>query len=58
MVLLVIDTQKGITNSNLFEFEKITGNIRTLIEKARQNSVEVVYVQHDDGPQPRYRNSE
>lgn len=50
MVLLVIDTQKGITNSNLFEFEKITGNIRTLIEKARQNNVEVVYVQHDDGP--------
>ncbi|MBQ5536296.1 MAG: cysteine hydrolase [Treponema sp.] len=49
MVLLVIDTQKGITDARLFAFEKIRDNIRTLIEKARESGVEVVFVQHDDG---------
>ncbi len=48
-VLLVIDTQKGITDSRLFEFEKVTRNIKSLIQKARKNGVEVIFVQHDDG---------
>ncbi|WP_191013725.1 isochorismatase family protein [Treponema zioleckii] len=49
-VLLVIDTQKGITDSRLFEFEKLVKNIKILIDAARKNSVEVIFVQHDDGP--------
>ena len=48
-VLLVIDTQKGITNSRLFAFERVKSNIKTLINTARKNAVEVIFVQHDDG---------
>lgn len=50
MILLVIDTQKGITDERLYHFEALKGNIRTLISTARKHHVEVVYVRHDDGP--------
>lgn len=50
MILLVIDTQKGITDDRLYHFEALRENIKTLISTARQNHVEVVYVRHDDGP--------
>ncbi len=50
MVLLVIDTQKGITNENLFYYDVMVKNITTLIDEARNFGVEVVYVRHDDGP--------
>lgn len=50
MVLLVVDTQKGITDERMFEFERFKRNIRTLISEARKNGVEVIYVRHDDGP--------
>lgn len=50
MILLVVDTQKGITDERLFAFEKVEKNIRLLIETARRSHVEVVFVQHDDGP--------
>lgn len=50
MTLLVIDTQKGITDSRLYGFEKLRSNIKALIAAARENGVEVIYVRHDDGP--------
>lgn len=50
MILLVVDTQKGITDERLYEFEKVRSNIQTLLAEARKNRVEVVYVRHDDGP--------
>ena len=50
MVLLVIDTQKGITDDRLFEFERLKKNIKELIALARENGKEVIFVQHDDGP--------
>ena len=50
MVLLVIDTQKGITDERLYEFEKVTKNIKELIDLARANHKKVIFVQHDDGP--------
>lgn len=50
MTLLVIDTQKGITDSRLYGFEQLRSNIKALIARARENGVEVVYVRHDDGP--------
>ena len=50
MILLVVDVQKGIMNSRLYEFEKVRNNIKQLISCARENDVEVVYVKHDDGP--------
>ena len=50
MVLLVVDTQKGCFDERLYAFETVRENIKQLITAARENSVEVVYVQHDDGP--------
>lgn len=49
MVLLVIDTQKLITNERLFEFNRFVTNVKELISKARENNIEVIYVRHDDG---------
>jgi RimJ/RimL family protein N-acetyltransferase/nicotinamidase-related amidase len=50
MVLLVIDTQKGITDDRLFGFNELEENIKTLIKTSREFGVEVIYVRHDDGP--------
>lgn len=49
MVLLVIDTQKLITNDKLFKFHRFVSNLKELIMKARENNLEVIYVRHDDG---------
>ncbi|SDA54781.1 Nicotinamidase-related amidase [Butyrivibrio sp. INlla18] len=50
MKLLVIDIQKGIIDERLYAFESFISNTKKIIETARQNNVEVIYVQHDDGP--------
>ena len=50
MILLVVDTQKGCFDERLYAFETVRNNIKQLITTARENNVEVVYVQHDDGP--------
>ena len=49
MVLLVVDTQKAITNSDLYQFELFEANVKALIHKARQNDIEIIFVRHDDG---------
>lgn len=49
MVLLVVDTQKGITNNKLFKFELFESHVKELIEKARQNNIEIIFIRHDDG---------
>ncbi|WP_411680990.1 cysteine hydrolase family protein [Clostridium thailandense] len=49
MVLLVIDTQKLITNEKLHEFDMFVSNIKRIIHQARENNIEVIYVRHDDG---------
>lgn len=49
MVLLVIDTQKLITNEKLYEFDLFLSNVKELINNARENNIEVIYVRHDDG---------
>lgn len=50
MILLVVDTQKGCFNEDLYAFDTVRNNIKQLITTARENHIEVVYVQHDDGP--------
>ena len=50
MVLLVVDTQKGIVDERLYAFEKFVSNVKELIRTAREHEIEVIYVQHDDGP--------
>ncbi len=49
MVLLVIDTQKLITNKKLYEFDMFVSNVKEIINEARKNGIEVIYVRHDDG---------
>ena len=50
MKLLVIDIQKGITDSRLFNFDAFIDNTIRVIKAARDNQIEVIYFQHDDGP--------
>lgn len=49
MVLLVVDTQKAITNNRLYQFDLFVSNVKKLIKKARDNGIEVIFVRHDDG---------
>ena len=49
MVLLVVDTQKLITNASLYNFTMFVSNVKKLIKAARENKVEVIYIRHDDG---------
>ena len=50
MVLLVIDVQKGITDERLYDFSGFIRNTKKIIDAARENDIEVIYIQHDDGP--------
>ena len=50
MVLLVVDTQKGIVDERLYAFKKFVRNIKSLLQVAREQGIEVIFVQHDDGP--------
>lgn len=49
MVLLVVDTQKLITNAGLYNFDEFVYNMKELIRSARENNIEIIYVRHDDG---------
>ena len=49
MILLIVDTQNSIMTNDLYEFEIFVYRIKTLIKEARNNSIEVIYVRHDDG---------
>ncbi|MGO1043070.1 isochorismatase family protein [Clostridioides difficile] len=49
MVLLIVDTQKLITNEKLYKFHEFVANVESLIDTARKNNIEVIYVRHDDG---------
>ncbi len=48
MVLLVVDTQKLITNPELYGFELFKENVKRLISAAREGGAEVIYVRHED----------
>lgn len=48
MVLLVVDTQRLITNKGLYEFELFKENVKRLISAAREGGREVIYVRHED----------
>lgn len=50
MIVLVIDIQKGITDDRLYNYETFLESTKRVIDTARKNNVEVIYVQHDDGP--------
>lgn len=50
MTLLIIDTQKLITTPALWQYDLFVNNVKALLQSARENQVEIVYVRHDDGP--------
>ena len=49
MKLIVIDMQKALLDDELYNLNGLLENISKLIETARENRVEVIYVQHDAG---------
>ena len=50
MILLVIDMQKGLVDEELYAYDTFTERTAQLVDAARKNDVEVVFVQHDAGP--------
>lgn len=50
MTVLAIDIQKGITNERLYDFDGFIKNTNEVLETARKNHIEIIYIQHDDGP--------
>ena len=49
--LLVVDMQNGVV-SEAFEVDRVIDNITTLVERARSNSVPVIWIQHSDEEMP------
>ena len=50
MILLVIDMQKGLVDEDLYAFDTFMERTARLVDSARKNNVEVIFVQHDAGP--------
>ena len=49
MKLIVIDMQKALMDDELYNFYGLVESITKIIREARENRVEVIYVQHDAG---------
>ena len=49
MILLVIDMQKALIDDELYAFDTFMERTTRLIDAARKNNVEVIFVQHDAG---------
>ena len=49
MKLIVVDMQKGLVVEDLYSYDSFVSNVSKLIDCARKNKVEVIYIQHDDG---------
>lgn len=49
MILLVIDVQKALVDEDLYAYETFVDSVVRLVDAARKNGVEVVFVQHDAG---------
>ena len=50
MILLVVDMQKGLVDEELYAFDTFMDRTVRLVDAARKNGVEVIFVQHDAGP--------
>ena len=50
MKLIVIDMQKALLDEALYNLHGLLENVVKLIDTARANQAEVIYVQHDAGP--------
>ena len=50
MILLVVDMQKGLVDEDLYAYDTFTERTAGLVDAARKNHVEVIFFQHDAGP--------
>ena len=50
MILLVVDMQKAIAVDDLYAYDALMDGTVRLVDAARKNGVEVIFVQHDAGP--------
>ena len=50
MILLVVNMQKCLVDEELYDYDSFVEKTVKLIDAARKNRVEVIYVQHDAGP--------
>lgn len=50
MKLIVIDMQKALMDDELYNLNGLLENIVKILKTARENQIEVIYVQHDAGP--------
>ena len=50
MKLIVIDMQKALMDDELYNLKGLSENVAALIKAAREKGAEVIYVQHDAGP--------
>ena len=49
MILLVVDMQKALVDEELYAYDTFVDKTVRLIDAARKNHVEVIYVRHDAG---------
>lgn len=49
MVLLIVDTQKLLVNDELYNLKDFVKNLKELIDIARKNYIEIIYIVHDEG---------
>ena len=49
MKLIVMDMQKALMDDELYNLQGLTANAVKLIQTARENEIEVIYIQHDAG---------
>jgi nicotinamidase-related amidase len=49
MILLVVDMQKGLVDEDLYAFDTFMDRTVRLVDAARKNRIEVIFVQHDAG---------
>ena len=50
MKIIVMDVQKGLVCDELYQVDRFIENTARVIAAARENRVEIIYVQHDNGP--------
>ncbi|MGL4655553.1 MAG: cysteine hydrolase family protein [Sarcina sp.] len=48
IAMLIIDVQNLLVDNKPFDIEIVLKNIKSLVNKCRKDSIEVIYVQHED----------
>ena len=49
MILAIVDVQEMVVVKELYAYSTFVDNCKKLLQTARENGMEVVFVRHDDG---------